>query len=118
VIKSAKDIGIGVIGVGIMGRGHALYLSEYVKGGKVVAIYDANLETAQKVAKEVFNKECLTTTQIMQVMEIFINEMKKLEFAKFAYKFCSEKDKYFRLNKAFISELRVRELTDYVKSQR
>jgi len=56
VIKSAKDIGIGVIGVGIMGRGHALYLSEYVKGGKVVAIYDANLETAQKVAKEVFKK--------------------------------------------------------------
>jgi len=75
-------------------------------------------ETKMKVAKEVFNKECLTTTQIMQVMEIFINEMKKLEFAKFAYKFCSEKDKYFRLNKAFISELRVRELTDYVKSQR
>jgi myo-inositol 2-dehydrogenase/D-chiro-inositol 1-dehydrogenase len=56
VVKSVKDIGIGVIGVGIMGRGHALYLSEYVKGGKVVAIYDANLETAQKVAKEVFRK--------------------------------------------------------------
>lgn len=39
-----------------MGRGHALYLSDYVKGGKVVAIYDANIETAQKVAKEVFKK--------------------------------------------------------------
>jgi len=56
MIKSAKDIGIGIIGVGIMGRGHALYLSGYVKGGKVVAIYDANLVTAQKVAKEVFKK--------------------------------------------------------------
>lgn len=56
MIKSAKDIGIGIIGVGIMGRGHALYLSDYVKGGKVVAIYDANFETAQKVAKEVFKK--------------------------------------------------------------
>lgn len=56
MIKSAKDIGIGIIGVGIMGRGHALYLSDYVKGGKVVAIYDANLLTAQKVAKEVFKK--------------------------------------------------------------
>ena len=56
MIKSAKDIGIGIIGVGIMGRGHALYLSDYVKGGKVVAIYDANLATAQKVAKEVFKK--------------------------------------------------------------
>jgi myo-inositol 2-dehydrogenase/D-chiro-inositol 1-dehydrogenase len=56
MIKSAKDIGIGIIGVGIMGRGHALYLSDYVKGGKVAAIYDANLVTAQKVAKEVFKK--------------------------------------------------------------
>jgi myo-inositol 2-dehydrogenase/D-chiro-inositol 1-dehydrogenase len=56
MIKSAKDIGIGIIGVGVMGRGHALYLSDYVKGGKVVAIYDTNLATAQKVAKEVFKK--------------------------------------------------------------
>jgi myo-inositol 2-dehydrogenase/D-chiro-inositol 1-dehydrogenase len=56
MIKSAKDIGIGIIGVGIMGRGHALYFSDYVKGGKVVAIYDANQQTAQKVAKEVFKK--------------------------------------------------------------
>ena len=56
MIKSAKDIGIGIIGVGVMGRGHALYLSDYVKGGKVVAIYDTNLATAQNVAKEVFKK--------------------------------------------------------------
>ena len=39
-----------------MGRGHALYLSDDVKGGKVVAIYDTNLAAAQKVAKEVFKK--------------------------------------------------------------
>jgi myo-inositol 2-dehydrogenase/D-chiro-inositol 1-dehydrogenase len=56
VIKSSKDIGIGIIGVGVMGRGHALYLSDDVKGGKVVAIYDTNLAAAQKVAKEVFKK--------------------------------------------------------------
>ena len=56
MIKGAKDIGIGSIGVGIMGRGHAFYLSDYIKGGKVVAIYDTNLATAQKVAKEVFKK--------------------------------------------------------------
>lgn len=56
MIKSSKDIGIGIIGVGVMGRGHALYLSDDVKGGKVVAIYDTNLAAAQKVAKEVFKK--------------------------------------------------------------
>ncbi|NDF56532.1 MAG: gfo/Idh/MocA family oxidoreductase [Actinobacteria bacterium] len=56
MIKSAKDIGVGIIGVGIMGKGHALYLSDYVKGAKVVAIYDTNLTTAANVAKEVFKK--------------------------------------------------------------
>lgn len=56
MIKSAKAIGIGVIGVGIMGKGHVLYLSDYVKSAKVVAIYDTNLATTNNVAKEVLKK--------------------------------------------------------------
>ena len=71
MIKSAKDIGIGIIGVGIMGRGHALYLSDYVKGGKVVAIYDANLDTAQKVAKEVFKKTKIVPKVYKELSMIF-----------------------------------------------
>ena len=51
--KKASDIRIGVIGAGIMGSGHALYISESVKGARVAGIYDANTTVARKVATKV-----------------------------------------------------------------
>jgi myo-inositol 2-dehydrogenase/D-chiro-inositol 1-dehydrogenase len=51
--KKASDISIGVIGAGIMGSGHALYISESVKGARVAGIYDANTTVARKVASKV-----------------------------------------------------------------
>jgi myo-inositol 2-dehydrogenase/D-chiro-inositol 1-dehydrogenase len=51
--KKASDICIGVIGAGIMGSGHALYISESVKGARVAGIYDANAIVAKKVASQV-----------------------------------------------------------------
>ena len=51
--KKASDICIGVIGAGIMGSGHALYISESVKGARVAGIYDANTTVAMKVASKV-----------------------------------------------------------------
>ena len=46
--KKASDICIGVIGAGVMGSGHALYISESVKGARVAGIYDANTTVAMK----------------------------------------------------------------------
>ena len=40
--KKASDICIGIVGAGIMGSGHALYISESVKGARVAGIYDAS----------------------------------------------------------------------------
>jgi len=51
--KKSSDICIGVIGAGIMGSGHALYISESVKGARVAGIYDANTTVAMKVASKV-----------------------------------------------------------------
>ena len=51
--KKTSDIRIGVIGAGIMGSGHALYISESVKGARVAGIYDANTTVARKVASKV-----------------------------------------------------------------
>ena len=51
--KKTSDIRIGVIGAGIMGSGHALYISESVKGARVAGIYDANTTVAMKVASKV-----------------------------------------------------------------
>jgi myo-inositol 2-dehydrogenase / D-chiro-inositol 1-dehydrogenase len=51
--KKSTDICIGIIGAGIMGSGHALYISESVKGARVAGIYDANTTVAMKVASKV-----------------------------------------------------------------
>ena len=51
--KKTSDIRIGVIGAGIMGSGHALYISESVKGARVAGIYDANTTVAMKVASKI-----------------------------------------------------------------
>ena len=35
-----SDIRVGIIGVGIMGSGHARYLTEHVDGAVVTALFD------------------------------------------------------------------------------
>ncbi len=71
-----------------------------------------------EVAKSVFDKECLSTNQVYKVVDLFIDEDRKLDFAKFAFSRTSDKDKYFRINKAFIDENRITELSRYVKNNR
>ena len=51
--KKASDICVGIVGAGIMGSGHALYISESIKGARVAGIYDANAIVAKKVASKV-----------------------------------------------------------------
>jgi myo-inositol 2-dehydrogenase/D-chiro-inositol 1-dehydrogenase len=60
--KKASDICIGVIGAGVMGSGHALYISESVKGARVAGIYDANKTVAGKVASKVKKISSLSVT--------------------------------------------------------
>ena len=45
-------IGIGVVGVGEMGKRHAENVRRHVSGARLVAIADANLERAKQVAAE------------------------------------------------------------------
>lgn len=77
-----------------------------------------NEDNKMEVAKSVFDQECLNTNQVYQVMELFINEDRKLTFAKFAFQRTSDRDKYFRLNKAFIDEGRITDLSNFVKKNR
>ena len=48
----ADDISIGVIGAGGMGSRHVMNLQRYVKGARVVAIYDLDQARARQVAAE------------------------------------------------------------------
>jgi hypothetical protein len=68
-----------------------------------------------EVAKQV--TYCLNTTQIKAIMEIFSFESNRLDYAKWAYPNCVDKDNYFLLNSAFSFSSSKTELNNFVRSQ-
>jgi len=67
------------------------------------------------VAKQVVASNPMCAQQIANICNLFSFENNKLEFAKYAYRYCTEKNKYYLLNSAFSYEASKRELNDYIK---
>ncbi len=74
-------------------------------------------DTMLKTAKQVISVNCLNVDQIIQIANLFNFEDNKLDFAKYAYDFCTEKRNYFKLNGIFSFSSNVDELSDYVQSR-
>ena len=58
---------------------------------------NSKLSTAQQVA----SRNNLCVSQIVQICKLFTYEKTKLDFAKYAYQFCVDKNNYFQLNEVF-----------------
>ena len=67
------------------------------------------------LAEQVVSSNPMTASQILGICKLFSFESNKLEFAKFAYEFCVDKNKYFLLNEAFTYESSKRELNEFIK---
>lgn len=74
--------------------------------------FDSSKLTA---AKQVSTSNSMCTQQIVTVCRVFSFESNKLEFAKFAYKNCVDKNKYYLLNEVFSYDSSKRELDEYIK---
>jgi hypothetical protein len=74
-------------------------------------------DTRLKTAKQVINANCLNVNQIIQIANTFSFEDNKLDFAKYAYDFCTEQRNYFKLNEIFSFSSNVDALSDYVQSR-
>ena len=74
--------------------------------------YDSSKLT---VAKQVAASNPLCARQVAQICKLLSFESNKLEFAKYAYPYCSEKNKYFLLNEVFSYDASKRELDEYIK---
>lgn len=74
-------------------------------------------ETMLKTAKQVINVNCLNVNQIIQIANLFKFEDNKLDFAKYAYDYCTEPNNYFRLNGIFSFSGNVDNLSDYIQSR-
>ncbi len=65
-------------------------------------------------AREEITGKSLTSLQVIDVLKAFSQEKSRLEFAKFAYTFTSDKDNYGLLVDSFESENTVEELIEYI----
>ena len=66
------------------------------------------------LAKQVISSNPMTASQILGICKLFSFESNKLEFAKFAYTYCVDQNKYYLLNEAFSYESSKRELNNYI----
>ncbi len=66
-------------------------------------------------AKELIASNCLLVSQVKEFCMLFKSEKIKLTFAKFAYKFTSDKKNYAELQKLFIQETNRKELEKLIK---
>ena len=67
------------------------------------------------IAEQVVSSNPMSANQILGICKLFSFESNKLEFAKYAYEFCVDRNKYFLLNEAFTYESSKRELNEYIK---
>lgn len=68
------------------------------------------------IAKQVLGSNCMLSTQVKEIMQLFDFEKTKLDFAKFAYGKTFDPGNYFKLNDAFEFESSIDELSKYTGS--
>ncbi|MFM7814555.1 MAG: DUF4476 domain-containing protein [Flavobacteriales bacterium] len=74
---------------------------------------DSKLTLAKQVAKS----NCMTASQVKDVMGLFAFEETKLEFAKYAYDYCYNQGNYYEVNDAFDFESTIEDLNEYLESK-
>jgi len=74
-------------------------------------------ETKLKTAKQIAGSNCLSTAQITQICQLFSFEGSKLDFAKFAYNFCTDPRSYFKVNNVFSFSSSSDELNEYLQGR-
>lgn len=67
-----------------------------------------------KVAKQIFNTNCMTSSQVKQVLDLFTYEASKLEFAKYAYGRTFDIGNYYKVNDAFTYSSSIDELDEFI----
>lgn len=74
-------------------------------------------DTRLSTAKQIVSSNCVSASQILQIMEIFSFEATKLDFAKYAYDYCMDKNNYFKVNNGFTYSSSKDELNAYIQGR-
>ncbi len=71
-------------------------------------------ESKLTTAKQVANSNCLTASQVKQIMDLFSFEDSRLDFAKHAYAHTFDVGNYFKVNDAFKFESSIDDLNSFI----
>lgn len=69
------------------------------------------------LAKQVVAGELMTVAQLTEIARLFEFETDKLEFLKFAYNYCYDKNKYYLVNSVFAFSTSIDELNRYIQGR-
>ncbi len=95
-----------------------LAMSEADFRASLTIIKQEHFETTRlSTAKQLLNSNMLNISQIEQICRLFDFDSNKLDFAKAAFKRCTEKDKYYLLHSVFDFDSSKKALDDYVLQQ-
>jgi Domain of unknown function (DUF4476) len=70
-----------------------------------------------QVAKQILNTNCLSSSQVKEIMGLFTYEESKLDYAKYAFGRTVDPGNYFMVNDAFEFETSIDELNAYIQSR-
>lgn len=73
--------------------------------------------TRLTLAKQIASTNALSAAQIMEICKMFSFENNRLDFAKYAYPYCIDKNKYYLVNGAFSYDSSKRDLDAFIKKQ-
>jgi hypothetical protein len=68
-----------------------------------------------QIAKQVCGSNCLLSSQVREIMQLFSFEDSRLDFAKFAYGHTYDLGNYYKVNDAFQFESSIDELNRFIK---
>lgn len=69
------------------------------------------------IARQATAAELLTVDQIIEIAKLFTFEDNRLEYLKFAYDYCYDRSKYYKVNSALTYSSSVDELNEYIASR-
>jgi len=80
------------------------------------ALKNENFEAGKlQFAKSMTQSGPICVEQIIQICNVFVHEATKLEYAKFAYNYCTDKNLYYMVNTVFSHQSSKNELNDFIR---
>lgn len=82
------------------------------------SIREQDFEAAKKrVAKQIIDTNCMTTANIISILNLFDFDKDKLELAKFAYDYVYDIENYYMVNDVFDFTSNVEKLDNYIRNR-